>query len=223
MDGTQFECKIDDETLLLYVTGTRPSLVEISEQLAWLTAALQWSPNSDKMAASSAHALVTVLPENLVTNISIILDSTITVLGDEDPGPESNGCCWHLLFQNPVIVKGFPIPNRLNNEQGLEIPMDLMAAAGDASFLTDFNKVPVLKGFSTMFVATEVNDNSINWHFFCNESGGRISYLNALDCHFSKPKEYVAETYTSAATRNFVGWVSSVKRLAGKLKPRHRN
>jgi hypothetical protein len=95
-----------------------------------------------------------------------------------------------------------------------------MASLGDACYLTEFNDIPVLKGFSTMFVATEVSDNAVVWHFLCNQDGARISYLDlqhyCQGYHVSSP--FSPSLWTT--TRNFVGWTTSVNRLAGKSEPK---
>lgn len=134
------------------------------------------------------------------------------------------GCCWHSLFQNPVIVGGYPISPRRHNEKGLEISLQLMADLGHADYLTDFAGNRVLKGFSTMFVETESRGFSTFWHFLCNLNGERMPYSNALKYCSNKltspSPEFPGEfAYRDLITpRNFVGWASSVKRLAGKSK-----
>lgn len=146
------------------------------------------------------------------------VNSELEVLDDQPIAAESSGCCWHLLFQNPVIVKGFPIPARSHGEKGLEITMELMGHLGDASYLTEFNGVPILKGFSTMFVMTKASVDSMVWHFMCNENGDRISYLTSqplLKSHFTPS---TAKPSRWPAARNFVGWATAVERRAGKIK-----
>ena len=172
---------MNETHLLVTATGVQPSLVEIGEQLAWLCAALKSSPSSNKMAYSTAQITVlqtptTEPPETQLRTVHYEVSSHLGVLGDNDPGPDASGCCWHLLFETPVIVQGYPIPARMPHERGLEISIDLMASLGDACYLTEFNDIPVLKGFSTMFVATEVSDNAVVWHFLCNQDGARTSY-----------------------------------------------
>jgi len=175
------------------------------------------------MALSTAHASIVLAAQGSVSDLTITIHCTHEILGDGDPGPDTDGCCWHLLFQNPVIVKGYPIPARTDDERGLDIPMDLMAALGDAYYLTDFEKIPVLKGYSTLFVATELNTSSMSWHFLWNETGDRISYLKALEYHVCNQESPVLEPHISTITRNFLGWTSSVKRLAGKSELCNRN
>lgn len=126
------------------------------------------------------------------------------------------GQCWHSLFQNPVIVQGFPIRARNHGEMGLEIPVDIMAGLGNADYHAFFKKIPVIKAFSSMFIATQQLDCSMLWHFVVNLSGQRLPYSTALDYH---PDNSTIKNFGFPdVTRNFVGWTSSVRRLAGKFQ-----
>lgn len=49
-----------------------------------------------------------------------------------------NGTCWQHLFQNPTIVKGYPIRARSYNERGLELPLKMMAMLGKHQSGKDF-------------------------------------------------------------------------------------
>jgi hypothetical protein len=72
-----------------------------------------------------------------------------------------NSGCWHRLFRNPVIAKGFPIPSRTENNTGLEMPLNMMADLIEASRATTFDGQLVIKGFCTMLVPTRYVDNML--------------------------------------------------------------
>ncbi|KAF4626411.1 hypothetical protein G7Y89_g11749 [Cudoniella acicularis] len=225
-DGSRFECSVCETHILATATGVQPFLIDIGEQLAWLCAALNWSPSSDKMAFSTVQIAVLQKPdaEPPDTKSQIVhyeLSSKLEVLEDDDPAPVASGSCWHLLFENPVIVKGYPIRTRIHDERGLEIPLELMASLGDAFYLTEFNHVPVLKGFSTMFVATATSDNSVTWHFLCNKDGERILYSDSHEYYQDYHGSFTINPHPSADSRNFVGWATSVKRFAGASQVRY--
>jgi hypothetical protein len=175
------------------------------------------------MASSTAKITISepsirsdLVGEPLTTHVEI--HPALEVLGENGLGLAQSGSCWHPLFQNPVIVQGYPILARMHNEKGLEISMDLMVGLGAANYLTDFDGIPVLKGFSSMFIATGMPANSIVWHFVCNRNGDRVSYLNVLRYHSGKTGSSAPEPSYGNITRNFIGWTSSVRRLAGKYK-----
>jgi hypothetical protein len=126
--------------------------------------------------------------------------------------------CWRQLFHNAVVVRGYPTLSRTQTQRGLEVPLDLMAGLGNADYLTEFDGVPVLKGFSNMFVATAISARSIQWHFLCSRDGGRISYLEARKYRkLLQSNDSLSGPSIVTVTRHFVGWASSVRRLAGKL------
>jgi len=86
------------------------------------------------------------------------------------------GTCWHALFRSPVIVDGFPILARPENERGLEIPLDMISTLAEAHFATVYDSTLILKGLCTMLVPTRQTKDSISWHFLFNENGNRIPY-----------------------------------------------
>jgi hypothetical protein len=209
---------VDKTRVIINATSTRSSIVEIGEQLAWLCAALKWSPSESDMAYSTAEITATE-PASLTQALSqpqaacFELSSDFKVLSGDDLRTDVPGHCWHLLFNNPVIVQGYPIPIRSHNEIGLELSPSLMASLGDANYLTDFHNTPVLKGFSTMFIMTGSLEDSVIWHFKCDLDGNRISYSEAL----YSPMPHSHNFEMTVCTRNFVGWATSVNRFAGKL------
>lgn len=119
-----------------------------------------------------------------------------------------NGQCWHSLFQNPVIVQGFPIRARRYGEMGLEISVDIMAGLGNADYYAFFKEIPVLKGFSSMFIATQQLDCSMLWHFVVDLSGERLPYSTAQNYH--PGNSAIKKFSTVDVTRNFVRWTSSI-------------
>lgn len=150
--------------------------------------------------------------------ISMKIHFETNVLSEDESRLVQRGCCWHLLFQSPVIVWGYPISPRIHKEKGLEISRDLMVDLGNANYLTEFHSIPVLKGFFTMFVATASSENSLVWHFLCSEDGKRISYSDALKFRPEDTTSTEPRYPTGTAIRHFVGWAPSVRRLAGKFK-----
>ena len=200
------------------------SLVEIGEQLAWLGAALQRSPDPTKMAYTTARIVILrPTPPRKTTSvqaatISMKIHFMTVVLSEVNLEPAQTGCCWHLLFQNPVIVQGYPISPRTHEEKGLEISLDLMAGLGNANYLTEFHGIPVLKGFFTMFVATACSDDSLVWHFLCSKNEKRMPYSEALRYYPDGTTGPKPNYPTGNTIRHFVGWAPSVRRLAGKSR-----
>lgn len=212
-DGTGLEISLHDSTVLVEATGVEPILAEIGEQLAWLGAACRASPK-DWMAYSTAQ--ITLLESsNLLFRLDFLIDD-LPHHGEHEP--EQNGSCWHSLFRNPVIAKGYPVLARNHQEKGLEIPLNMMAQLGEASRATEFDGSLVIKGFSTMFVPTERTGNSMLWHFLYEENQSRISYLSARRHLSNQPLIDTVDFLSSNPTRNFLGWASSVVMRTGKSR-----
>jgi hypothetical protein len=123
------------------------------------------------MTYSIAHITVLERP-----GIHFRLDFLTHGLGPGEHGLKKNGSCWHSLFRNPVIARGFPILARNHEEKVLEIPLNMMAKLGEASRAMNFDGILAIRGFSTLFVPTERTGNSVLWHFLYEESQNRISY-----------------------------------------------
>lgn len=210
------------------VDGTKRALVEIAEQLAWLSAALRLPESGEHMSLSVAQMFYIFTVTRLSKSLAPRQTSFVKIFSDlrtiddnmEHLQDLRRSRCWHLMFQNPVVVCGFPILAREFDRRGLEVQIDAMVKLGNADYLTSFDGIPVLKGFSTMFVATGISESSVQWHFLSREGGERISYLDAKKHCSSKSLDSLSENAILTVGRNFVGWATSIERIAGKLSCR---
>ncbi|EHK40431.1 hypothetical protein TRIATDRAFT_181285, partial [Trichoderma atroviride IMI 206040] len=198
----------------LQVTGTADSIADIGEQLAWLGSALRSSPYKTSVAivsafvsdigTSSTRDMAEGLPTTFFCNIGFGVDAI------EDTGEISNGQCWHQLFQNPVIVKGYPILRRPISNIGLELSLDTMALLAGTRYINTFKNKIFIKGFSIMLVPTRYSDNILLWHLLWRKDGGRVSYLDGMDIHANDVS--VADLKNS---RHILGWSSQIRYLVG--------
>jgi hypothetical protein len=209
-DGTELEIYVFTPMVIVRVVGTEIALAEIGEQFAWLGAACQASPK-DEMVYSTAQ--ITSTRQN--QHIDLSIDFLIHDLESDERGLKQNGSCWHSLFRNPVLVKGFPILARKHKEQGLEIPLNMMAGLGEATRATIFDGSLVIKGFSTIFVPTGRTENSVLWHLLHEQNQSRISYLCARDHSSNQVLVDSGDAVLLETTRNFVGWASSAVTQTG--------
>lgn len=128
-------------------------------------------------------------------------------LGNEDTG---SGSCWRNMFENPVIVRDFPIQRRPQPNLGLEIPFNIMAGLVDTRHITTCYGAVYLKGFSAMLAPVSRIDGIVLWHYFGNHEGGHIDYLKkgaAVLTSFD-PAE-------ASRTRHIVGWCPGAFHFAG--------
>ena len=197
--------------------GTGHSVAEIGEQLAWLGAALRSSPYelgvtyctpfiSDIHIPNSQHSVSEWSPW-----LEILCKIDFIVQKMDEHLKLSNGQCWHNMFRNPVVVKGYPIPRRSEPNTGLEIPLNMMAGLAGTRLINTFNKQLFIKSFSTVLVPTKRDGSLLIWHLLFNKNGNRISYLDNTFPHAENLSISDLEN-----SRHVLGWCSEVKYNAGR-------
>ena len=173
-------------------------IVSAISQLAWMGTALR----------TSKDGLVQYCEPKLVRTSSTEEGEPVTfnVTFKTSSPSERDQSCWLPLFSNPVIARGFRIPERENGEQGLEVPLEIMAALGGARHVTEFKGGLVLKGHSAMFVPIKCQQNSVQWHLICARGEDRIPYREAsVQCpNRALLKDLNHEKLST--TRTFLGW-----------------
>ena len=188
---------------VLNISSTKAqTIVEVVQQAIWMGAALRVSRVNRVQYSTfnlETDTTISILPEFRVTFKSHNLSK------------EEEESCWLPIFQNPVIARGFPVPERENGEQGLEIPLEIMAALGGARHVTEYQGGLVLKGFSAMFVPIKGYDKSLQWHLIKNRDDQRILYRELSSGH---PKRALVEEVDHQSlwnTRAFLGWWKSAE------------
>ncbi|KAF2675067.1 hypothetical protein BT63DRAFT_27818 [Microthyrium microscopicum] len=212
LDGTVVRCEITQKGLDVLAFGRAPCLSETGELLSWLSAALISDNMTDRVAISEVLE-TPVNPRNQkegYPEILIVSETRPSSLKRED----FVNCCWFDLFEHATLIQGFPISPRPEGQRGLELSLPLMVTLGNADWLTDFQGAKILRGFSTMFVATDATSDSIQWHFMWDHAGNRIASSKAADLQAKVTSDKLVEEVESSA-RHFVGWTRTVKTLAG--------
>ncbi|OXV11417.1 hypothetical protein Egran_00822 [Elaphomyces granulatus] len=209
--GTEVDIDLTSPRALIVARGSQAALTELCGQLSWLGAALRTSPRSSGIGFST--------PSISVTRSSTALPSVTVRIGytDTDYGlspDEGSASCWRAMFRNPLIVNGFPILARPENELGLELPLGMMA---ETRFATHYGSTLVLKGPCTMLIPTYRTERSITWHFLFNEDGERIPYYSfrkRCSTWIGTDKAHIG-LLEDRNMRHFVGWASHVTRHLG--------
>ena len=202
--------------LMVEATGTAHSIAEVGEQLAWIGAALRSSPYDSGVVyceprlenfhdKSSEHLNEVAVKANIGVSLNFVLQR------DEEQSDKVQCQCWHGMFQNPVIVRGYPIRCRPEPETGLEIPLNIMAGLIGTQRANMFNGKLFIKGFASMLVPTKFSQGFILWHFLQQEEGARISY--GFNCGVHADNVSVSDL---SGARHIVGWCSRVKNYGGK-------
>ncbi|PKY06683.1 hypothetical protein P168DRAFT_232537 [Aspergillus campestris IBT 28561] len=195
--------------------GIAPVIAEIGEQLAWLASALCSSRCQSRIAYSRpfvgsmqpGHVTYEGTPRVAYT-CEIGVEVREGVVGTESV----NGECWLNLFARPLVVEGFPVRRRPEQQtEGLEIPLTMVAALAGARRVNSFEEKMVLKGFSTMLIPTKRSLDTVTWHLVYDKNEHRIPYLEAerfakLDITFQQLE----------ASRHIVGWCPEMLFYAGE-------
>lgn len=194
--------------------GTAACVAEIAEQFAWLASALRSSQFPQKIAYS--RPFIDGIQIGHVTNEETTYICKIGVeLHEGSPDSKNtNGNCWHGLFGSPIVVEGFPIPRRPDEETiGLEIPLNIMAGLTQARRVGSFGGKTLLKGFATMLLPMKRTKDIVTWHLLQGKNRDRIAYLEAESYHTVGVK--VPELEKS---RHVLGWCPEMRLYAGGSK-----
>lgn len=207
---------------MVHATGIGDSLAEVAQQFAWLGAALRPSPFESGIAMCSPAIRIPSLKNITLegkpfdsgpyAEISCVIEFDI-----QEPlsgAQKGAGHCWHSMFRNPVMVKGYPIMAKHKSDLGLEMPLNVMSALAGSKYANEFDGKTFIKGFSTMLIAAEVSKDLLLWHYYFNVTGERISYLD----HNLKSVEAIGLQRLGAA-RHVVGWSRECNSYAGRSSP----
>ncbi|KAK2593842.1 hypothetical protein QQS21_008457 [Conoideocrella luteorostrata] len=219
-DGTSLTAWTSGSKFMVEADGVAISLAETVEQLAWLGAALRTSPRQSGLVYYTP--IITNILQNSAQPQKSSTDITYEIgfIMEEVPKPPSNanGQCWHDIFRNPVIVKGYPIPQRSEWETGLEISLNILAGLARTQRVDRFKEKVYIKGFSTMLVPTKRNEDILCWHLIYKKDGSRISYLDD-----SVDQEQHFGSLDLENFRHVLGWCSEAKFYAGSAQAHHPN
>ena len=223
-DGMELEIDLRLQKGSVVARGTHAALNELSEQLAWLGCAFQPSPVSFGICYTSPNIVVLkdVHSSSPIPSITAQL-GFVTLSQDHGLSTDADGTCWHALFRNSVVADGFPILARHENEQGLELPLDMMSILAEARFATHYDRTLILKGHCTMLVPTRRTERSVTWHFIVNEGGKRLPYYSFRErCPGWIGTDKVnTNLLEDDNIRHFVGWASKITRHLGTFASSH--
>jgi hypothetical protein len=191
----------------LMVTGSEDFVITMAQQVAWLVSACRVSPLGLGYSYVSFREDISRFRFPLHT---FHISNEVLPLTSCDPGS-----CWNELVGSSTIVAGFPIPERRNNEKGLELPLEVMAGLGGVPLATQFDGGYILKARSIAFVPVERNVDSVQWHLVKKE-GARMRYKDIADvCPIRLPVE-VLDQEDLVSTRAFLGWCSDSTNNLGR-------
>jgi hypothetical protein len=193
------------------LSGVAAFVVETGEQLAWLGASMQVSPIDDGIMLCTP-TVTPKSPRDRSFPSSTAASFDINFKLESIPQPRTNGQCWHSLFRNPVVVKGYPIPRRVDWHTGLEIPLDILVGLARSQRVDEFKSKIYIKGFSTLLVATKRSSDTLHWHLIFNKDGSQVSFLDD-----ALPPQQEIRYADVLGSRHIVGWCLKAEVHAGKF------
>ncbi|KAH7243150.1 hypothetical protein B0J15DRAFT_94008 [Fusarium solani] len=207
-DKSLVSCLFDHSELHVKVEGTADSIATVAEQIIWLGASLRQSCSESGLATCRPQIRISGstaagAPPNCHIEFSVEEHNT----SSQESG---DGQCWHGIFQNPVVVGGYPIPRRTQYGSGLEIPLNVMAGLTGCPRINQYMGHHFLKGFSTALVPTEKMKDAVLWHLYYSEDDSRLPYPDM------EPMDQVNISLGELTqARHIVGWCSKAQFFAG--------
>ncbi|KAL1846020.1 hypothetical protein Daus18300_014381 [Diaporthe australafricana] len=217
-DNTFLVASLHQSNFELEASGHPDTIVEIGEQLAWISSSMR----SSDVPGSVSHCMPlierVIVKEQTDTSVSMAIRFARPELEIAAEGG-SGADCWRQLFRNPTIVEGFPIMRRIGSGTGMELSITTMAALIRAKRINVFKDNFHIKGFCSMLVAVKRLGDTMLWHALVNEDGSDIKY------HDSRVQEIRPQTAENSALllsqltsmRHVIGWWSHVKNYAGAV------
>ncbi|KAF2674648.1 hypothetical protein BT63DRAFT_16506 [Microthyrium microscopicum] len=205
-----------DDLLEVTATASQDQIIQIAQQLCWMKAALSTPPIENEPLKYADASLEKITDNsNFQGNNGSEHFSYRIRLGFEDLHPVERNSCWIGLFSGAIIARNFPCPER-TTQLGLEISIAILSQLVNAPHAVAFDGGVVMKGFSTMLVPTQRDDDLIQWHLVLSNDRNRgLSYREGLEMCKSRLKVDQFELGHLQETRHFIGWCSHVENLAG--------
>lgn len=216
-DGTSITTFLRHTGCIFAVNGKVDTVVEIGEQISWISCALRHSDLEGPVTCTPALRNVTETGRT-ASSVSLKLEISADVTPIE-LGVSDQGFCWRSLFRSPMLVLGYPIARRSTQNGGLEMSLNTMMALTQARRITPFKRRLFVKGHSTMLVAIKEANGLVFWHVITNEDGRYIYYHDERVENCSSTLKDSDLSSEFAARRHVVGWWSQVKNLAGMYYP----
>ena len=136
----------------LFVNCSLSELIEIAQQLPWITACFQ-IPVDGQVSYSEAHLVQTGV------------DKFENRLVDPIAVQQRGEICGLPLFENGIIARDFPVPDR-RRDTDIELPFSVMTGLANIMSLMYHAQGVCLRSFSKiLFPSTASSDmSSVQWH-----------------------------------------------------------
>jgi hypothetical protein len=190
--------------LHIVVQGTPEEIIEIAQQLSWLSATIRVTRENE---VSLSESLLQSTHENEFTISQLPLQYV-----------ENNSSrCWLPLFRRTVLARGYPTPLR-GEEKGIELPFHLLLSVAGTLYPSWHHGGIGIQRFSRLLVPVRVYktsgntvpgaEASIQWHL--KTSGGDRSKFDTTAYLETHTWAKISNPGQLAAARMFLGSSPSV-------------
>lgn len=124
------------------------------------------------------------------------------------------------MFHNPVLVAGYPIPQKSSEEigLGLEVSLNFLSLLLDSPKVYSLGERVIIKGLCCLLTIFKATIELAVWHFLHNTSGNRISSCDPrLEILLINDATKALTLRDLKIRRHIVGWCSDVTELTGTL------
>lgn len=142
------EASQDGPICSITVTLGLQMVIELAQQIAWLTCALRCPPTGLTVAACYPALTVNrVSDTNKHSEVVLVSCRIETIFKQHEPSStDSDGRCWESLFRSNVLASGFPISARTLPNTGIELSMGVLAQLLHTRQAVQFGSRIILKG-----------------------------------------------------------------------------
>ncbi|TGJ87835.1 hypothetical protein E0Z10_g979 [Xylaria hypoxylon] len=197
-----------DKTLSVLARGTKKTIIDIAQQISWMSAAFSLSPFGQKVA----YCDTSLVHDASRTGLRFKVERGFAQLQSFEES------CWLPLFSNATLARGFPIPER-RGETGLEISIDLMAAIAGVRHAVEYDGGVVMKGFSSMLfpLKRDRETDTVQWHLVSShDQETRISYQEGVARCSDRALLAEIDLQSLRTTRAILGWCGSAETVLGR-------
>jgi hypothetical protein len=177
---------------------------EIGNVLTWVSCAFSANDGTGLQVAKP-------LPQNREHK------TRIKIMQIMDMPPQGSQPCWLPLFPKKVLARGFDIPSRAKEMQGLELPFEMMTDLAGIDFPVVEDGGIRLEGFYTLLYPicrtnTMYSGTSLQWHLYCASEDERANCYALEDFKARDPPKTWYQTKDledlRLSGRHFLGWCS---------------
>lgn len=184
-------------------------LVELAQQVAWLSSALRsFQQPGDEAAHYYCKTTISQVENELGGATKDDIAAFTIASRFEEVRPSDNSCWLDLISCDAVIAHDFPIPER-SSEKGLEIPLSILTEMAGVHHVVEFRGGVVMKSLSTMLVPVSRTKDIIQWHLVSAPyDADRLTYQTGLELCGRRALSEEVPLECLDKTRLVVGWCS---------------